>query len=61
MMAFSTASNRRVEMTAVTSTPHEHMAFNWNVKNFKALVDSAIDKDEEEVAKLSFTLVSTKS
>jgi len=59
-MAFSTAFNE-VELSAVTSMPHEHVAFNWNVRNFKKLVDSAIDKEEAVLAKLPFNLViSTK-
>jgi len=40
-MASSSTTFSKVELSAVTSTPHEQIALNWNVKNFKALVQSA--------------------
>jgi len=52
----------KVELTAVTSTPHEHVSLNWNVKNFKAIVLSAsptLDGNAVAVASLPFKLVST--
>jgi len=50
----------QVELTVVTSTPHEHVALNRDVKNFKALVQSAsppLDGNAVVVASLPFKLV----
>jgi len=58
--AFKETDLPTVELSAVTSFPHEHVSFNWNVKNFKKLVDRALDKDEEDVATLPFKLVILK-
>jgi len=50
----------KVEVTAVTTTPHEHVTLNWTVKNFKTLVQSAsptLDGNDVVVASLPFKLV----
>jgi len=52
----------KVELSAVTSAPHEHVALKWNVKNFKTLVESAavpMNTDSVVVASLPFKLVCT--
>jgi len=43
-VAFNEVDLSIVELTALTSIPHERAVFNWNVKNFKTLVDRALDK-----------------
>jgi len=55
--AFDEVELPTVELSAVTSNPHEHVVLNWQVKNFKKLVDRALDKDEHTVATLPFSLV----
>jgi len=51
----------KVELSAVTCTLHEHVALKWDVKNFKALVQSAsptLDGNPILIASLPFKLVS---
>jgi len=60
IMALSSAAfNNKVELTAVTSTPHEHIELKWNVQNFKALLERALVKGTT-VASLPFKLVKSK-
>jgi len=54
------ASSNKVELSAVSSIPQEHVEFNWNVQNFQAVVNTAVEKGEKVIAKLSFNLVNTK-
>jgi len=60
-MASASTAFTKVEQSAVTSTPHEHVEFNWTVQNFRALVQiaTASDNDDDNViiATLPFNLV----
>jgi len=54
-MALSSAAfNNKVELTAVTATPHEHVELKWSVLLERALVKGTT------VASLSFKLVKSK-
>jgi len=59
-MAKCPSAFNKVELSAVSSSPHQHVAFNWNVQNFKALLDTAIVYCEEYdgyIASFPFALV----
>jgi len=43
-MASNAGAVSKVELSAVTSTPHEQVTFDWRVENFKGLVESALAK-----------------
>jgi len=61
-MASHRSVPNKVELSAVTSTLHEHVALNWTVNNFKTLIESAPAAALNEgsvvvVASLPFKLV----